>query len=819
MSDFTPHEAPARSAKALPVTVPTKLVGRETALAQVYGQLKQGNPILIYGESGVGKTALAATLANAYTQQSGGVLWLNVDNPRLEELLIQVGRAYTIREITNTDNPVGMIGAVENTLRAQKPLIVIDGRINADTASRFITRCVTGLPVMLVSQNRIDGPWASMELPKLEATQAIALYKQESRSVNPNDDAPVGQIVELLDYSALGIMVASKAMLASKQSPENYVKILQQISDATEKTGASVALTASFKALTGALQGILFIMGATINGKASAELLSMIGGAPVDTIKQAMNIMAQLKLVDAVERHDEPYYQLHSLTHNFIQTLLKGSGRLGQLQEKARDSVLAYAQKYNDGAPASYPKLATEMDTFIATAQWARSNDQADIATELATTVQQAGDFINDSGYVYDSLLLRGLATGPSTPFSAHPDAETAEAIPEPEDLLGKIEFDDDDDYDSEEFDSEEYDFEEDDDEEVAVSPATLDLSKADIPQLRTVLVEAKQTGDIAQQRKALEAIGKKQVSQKMHNEAVATYNEVLALCEDNDDNQGVLETLDMLSALMVKNENSQPAVTIAMRGIQLADELSDSTTKMHILTTLGDAHEQQGESETAIRDYTNALAIARNEGDTQNEAIILYKLGYAQVDGADAETAINTLEQARELFKSQEKREYEGKVLGALGSAYGDQDQWSEAISFHTSALYIAREVGNKAMEAEQLSSLGYSNVQANQLGQAVLRYRQALHIAFESGDKEAIASNIVDMVRLLVESRKHLNLAEMLINASLEVGAHDPDVTALKERISSEKMLAQAYQVQFLPVNGTAQQYAENAYALLDN
>lgn len=818
MSDFTPHEAPARSIKALPATVPPKLVGRETALAQVYGQLKQGNPILIHGGSGIGKTALAATLANAYTQQSGGVLWLSVDNPRLEELLVQVGRAYNIREITNTDNPVGMIGAVENTLRAQKPLIVIDGRINADTASRFVTRCVTGLPVMLVNETKIEGPWAAMELPKLDSTQAIALYKQESRSVNPNDDPHVGQIVELLDYSALGIMIASKAMLASKQQPESYLKILQQISTATEKTGASVALTASFKALTGALQGILFIMGATFNGKASAELLSMIGGAPLETIKQAMNIMTQLKLVEAIERHDEPYYQLHPITHNFIQTLLKGSGRLDQLQEKVRDSVLAYAKKHADAE--AYSKLATEMDTFIATVQWARANDQAEIATELATTVQQAGDFISTTGYVYDSLLLRGLATGPSTPFSAHPDAETAEAIPQPEELIGKIEFDDDDDYDSEEFEEvvfDDVDFD-DDDEEVSFTPATLDLATADIPQLRTALVEAKQASDTAQQRKVLEAIGKRQVDQKMHNEAVATYNEVLALCEGNDDNQGVLETLDMLSALMVKNENSQPAVTIATRGIKLADELNDSTTKMHILTTLGDAHEQQGESEAAIQDYTNALAIARNEGDTQNEAIILYKLGYAQVDGADSDTAINTLEQARELFKSQEKREYEGKVLSALGSAYGDQDRWSEAISFHTSALYIAREVSNKTMEAEQLSSLGYANVQAKNLGQAVLRYRQALHLAFESDDKEGIASNIVDMVRLLVESRKHLNIAGMLIDASLDAGAHDPDVTALKQRISSEKLLADAYNVEFLPVNGTAQQYAENAYTLLD-
>ena len=72
MSDFTPHEAPIREAQRLPVPSPMKLVGRDPILAQVYGQLKENNPVLIYGESGVGKTAIAATLANAYAQLSTG---------------------------------------------------------------------------------------------------------------------------------------------------------------------------------------------------------------------------------------------------------------------------------------------------------------------------------------------------------------------------------------------------------------------------------------------------------------------------------------------------------------------------------------------------------------------------------------------------------------------------------------------------------------------------------------------------------------------------------------------------------------------------
>jgi hypothetical protein len=115
-------------------------------------------------------------------------------------------------------------------------------------------------------------------------------------------------------------------------------------------------------------------------------------------------------------------------------------------------------------------------------------------------------------------------------------------------------------------------------------------------------------------------------------------------------------------------------------------------------------------------------------------------------------------------------------------------------------------------------LGNLGYASVRANQLGQAVLRYRQALHLAYESGDRENIVSTIVDLVRLLVESQRHLEIAELLIDDALKLEPADRDVNKLKERITNEKTLAKANGVDLLAVSGTAKAYAANAYTLLD-
>lgn len=874
MPDMKPVEGPAHAALELPVSLPARLVGREAALAQIYNQLKDGRPVHLYGAPGSGKTALAATLANAYTQQPGGALWLHVDEPTLDELIVRVGRAYGVAEVANSDTPIGMIGAVENTLKANKPLLVLDGKIGADVASRFVSRCVDGLPVLIVNDERIEGPWAAMALPSLETAGAVALFKQDGRITTGEHDADITALVQLLDHQPFAIVVAARAMIASKQTPGSYLNVLQQVHTTTGGVAHTTALTASARALTGAYQGVLLTLGATFSGTTSTALLSMISGAPEDAVGQALNILAQLNLVGRFRRYETMIYRLHPLAHAFLTDWLSGSNRLAGLQDKVNDSVVTYAKAHSTSDSADYDSLATSMDSLLATAAWAAAQGRSDTANALIVALTEAGDFISERGYRYELMRLRDLATGTGqeTAFPAY----DPEPVAAPEDLDDFAAYDDDldddeddldispedmllddDDMDGDEDEDDDYDpFADDDEDEApdmprgaasaplsdrlfsgiadeieaedyreeiptprpAAMPA-IDLTTADLPALTNALREAKRAGDVEQEIAIQKAIGQQQVAQHMENEAMATYSDLLGLYEQTGDAVGLLETLDMLSALANRTGNDQVAVMHATRGVKLAEDLKDTIQQMHLLTTLGDAHQQLGDSEDAIADYSAALAIARTSNDSQHEALILYKLGYAQLDNGDNESAENTLEQALALFKAQEKRAYEGRVLGALGSVYGDMGRWGEAVNFHTSALYIAREVGDRTEEASQLTSLGYANEEAKDLGQALLRYRQALHLAFERGASDTIVESLVDLARLLLVSKKHLSIAEMLINRAAEFDASDKDVVALRMRINNEKLVAEASGVAMLPVNGTAEQYASNAYMLLDS
>jgi tetratricopeptide (TPR) repeat protein len=989
MSAYTPHEAIIYDVAQLPVQHPGKLIGRETVLAQVYTQLKEGQPVLIYGASANGKTALAATLATAYAQQSGGVLWLSVDNPRLEELLVRVGRAYNISEITASDTPIDRIASIENILRENRPFIVMDGAIDAGVLSRFISRCAEGLPLLATSEIPLNGLWANVAVPPLESEQAAALYKREGRvAINEYDD-DVFEIIDIIGRSPLAVIIAGRAMVASKHTPDNFLKLLSQISTSTGSQGTTLAITASFRALNGALQGLMLMMGAMFPNGASTELVSRVSGAAEESVEQAMTILAQLNLIGRTTRYGGHHYHMHPAVYQFANQSLERAGKLAGLRRKAHDTIIAYANQHSQAHNAD--KLAGEMDTFIGLANWSIRNNDRQTALELASTLQSAGDFVAERGYHYEVGHMRDDG---NQPFPAHSqenrplipvfddeaeeDSQMAVAVPNPasnlfqtlDDIKDDVEefFDDDLDEDDDEPDTviapedrpasptaflerfledddedqdtdasnifqtlddikddvEEF-FDDDDEEEEPDSVVTSDdrpvlppaflerflededdqdtedhvpsvfkspedhillfdddasagetdieplipdehplsflqafskpeadsqnlfadddldddeeealsfpediseevviptrLEDMDEAQLRVNLAEVRQAGDTDKQIEILKILADRQVKDHSENEAITTYNEILTVYEAIDDEEGILDMLDMLSALMVKTENPQPAIMHASRGVRLAQDQGDDVTLTQLYITLGDARQALGESGQAIADYESALKVTRDNDDTQHEAIVLYKLGYAQLDDGDAELSVDTLEQALALFKTQGKRDYEGRVMGALGSALSDLARWSEAMRFHTSALYIAREVHDRDEEALQLMSLAYAAVQAGELGDAVLRYRQALYLAFIADDADNIISIIVDLARLLLRSRSYANIANMLIQTAEVYEAHDRDVLQLRAQVDEIIANAQATGTTFKQTDGNARQYAQNAYQLLDD
>ncbi len=914
MAELKPLEAPVTAVTELPLRRLGRPVGRDDLLRALLLRLRQNQQLVLHGAAGTGKTTVAATIANVYLQQHARpVIWLDAAKPPLVELIVRLARAYGDTETANAENPLRQVAAVKALLREQRPLLILDGEIEAEVLAEFVKRCAADIPLVATSSHALaEGDWRNQAIGSLTESDAVRLFKQKAGIKDNEADEEIRAIAAQLGMAAYPLTLAARSMIIARQSPGEFSAALAEALESQDDRAPLAALGISFDGLNERLRDLLLFLGATIRGEASVVFLNLLSGIAAESIDMSMTILSRLFLVDRFQRGGEAYYRLHPLARAFLVDWALERDRLDLLRADIMDASRDYLDVHAS-SDAALSTVTNEIGNLLATAEWAADNDEAELAADLADALAPLEAGLVAFGYNYELRRLHAVRDGDALEFEDLPEEAPA---PDPvaelqfKDLEGAeigdldlIDGDDDEppllhEADFADAQDADQDVEEtaqaddgtflslDDNElqsvnidqlKTALSVAsqnnetarqlqilkaiarmqitqgreteavatygevleiyesaedkdgvleTLDMlagllvSKESTPaaieqvKLRTALSFARQHEDTPRVLQILEAVGKVQIGQKREQEAVATYSEVLAIHEKQEDKAGILETLDMLAGLLVRSDSSVSALQHVQRGLHLAEELADDEAAMFLQITRGDAHKALGEAGIAVEAYEQALGAARHRDDLQNEAFILYKLGMAFLDADETRRAVEMLEEANERFKQQEKRDMEGEVLRGLGDVNVKLERWSEAINFHTSALYIAREVGDRAIEARQLRHLGQILTKAERLPEALTRYRQALHVAYEEQDSAAVVGVIAELVNLMMRNLFLSSIAELLINDGLTYDPDDRELLRLKGEVAGARERAAARGVALAVVAGTAREYAANAY-----
>ncbi len=912
MAELQPLEAAVTSITALPLRRLGRPVGRDDLLRSLLLRLRQRQQLVLHGAAGTGKTTVAATIANVYLQQhSRPVLWLNVHNPPLVELIVRVARAYGSIDIANAENPLSASAGVKSLLNENQPLLVLDGEIESAALAPFVKRCVADIPLVVTSTAPLaQGDWRNQPIGNLAESDAVRLFKQKAGIKNGDDDADIAGLAAQLKFAAFPLALAARSMIIARQSPAEFATTVAAALESHDDDVVMAALSISFGGLNERLRDLLLFLSATLRGEASVAYLNLLSGIATESIDMSMTILSRLFLVERFQRAGEAYYRLHSLVRGFLQDWALERDRFDALRADIVDTSRDYVDVHGRSDEAVV-RLLTEFENLLAAAEWAAQNDDPELAAHLSEAIAPLEALITAEGYRYEILRLHAIRDSETLEFEDIPEEE-----PELEDIdetvaetasgaeTGDMTLVDSDEDEPASITGDQLDG---DDEPQTSEPGAVDdstfirlddkdLQSVNIDQLRTALNVASQNKETARQLQILkaiarmqinqgrekdavatygdvleiyessedkdgvletldmiagllvsnqttpaaieqvklrtalsfarqhedtqrvlqilEAVGKVQIGQNRKKDAVATYNEILAIHEKNENKAGLLETLDMLAGLLVRSNSAVSALQHVQRGLHLADELDDDEAAMFLQITSGDAHKELGEASIAVEAYEGALTRARHRDDAQNEALILYKLGMAYLDANQERRAIEMLEDANDRFKEQSKRDMEGQVLRGLGEVNVKLERWTEAVNFHTSALYIARELGDRTTEANQLRYLGEILIKAERLPEALTRLRQALHVAYEQQNKAEIIGVIAELVNLMMRNLFLSSIAELLINDGLSYDPDDRELLRLKSEVAGAKERAAARGVGLAVVAGTAREYAANAY-----
>jgi DNA-binding SARP family transcriptional activator/predicted transcriptional regulator len=327
---------------------PQVLFGREKLLQEISSFLQQGERVLAQGFGGMGKTALAATLAKTFLQEKKkNVLWLQVgvDNP--DVVLEALARPFdAAQDLAKAEDKALYLKEVlrEHSLS----LLVLDDVWNAYTLSKVLEAVPQGLPVLVTSRQRYSRI-ERVYVDRLERNAALELLKHYAdRPLSPRSPVSLSEtsgqedkktrrqgeelnnLCDLLGDHPFTLRIAGlnirdgatvEDLLGRIRSAPHDLKIPNDFKEAGRESAASL-LSASLESLSDLEYELFMTYGILASPTVTPQLLSECTNRDLTQVEEALFNLVSRGLAERVSKPDSDYvaYRLHDLAHSYTRT-------------------------------------------------------------------------------------------------------------------------------------------------------------------------------------------------------------------------------------------------------------------------------------------------------------------------------------------------------------------------------------------------------------------------------------------------------------------------------------------------------------------
>jgi tetratricopeptide (TPR) repeat protein len=696
--------------------LPQRLIGRDELMAEINPLLDRAETVLLQGLGGMGKTALAATLA---AQRINGhpVLWQRLGSETPDAVFESIARPFNAQQAIAAAKDEEKRGIIRQLLlNAQVGLVVLDDAWDGKALNMILRAIPRSLPVLVTSRHRygIGNVIKVGELRPEDALETLGYYA----NMDYTGDTNAAVLCQILGYHAFALEVAGRTMNSADLTPNELMKRIADNPTRLEvpegfalegRRNVADLLEASLTLLDNETQRVFLAMGAFFAKRMTAEMLTLyfmdvpevtpqmlaeirwrvpelanrddielrriifrqviVPQLHIDTsqVEKALDKLVMRGLAER-EREDErnvTHYRLHDLAYSYAKA--KNS------EENRRRSLMAcliYITRYKEPNPANFRALRPEMDNLMNAATWA-------MGAGLYEEVEVFVDVLYIGGGQAGFLFRQGLY---------------AQSI-------------------------------------------TL---------IEQAIQAASEQGNKYNQGSHLGNLGIAYRNLGRVEQAIRCYEQALAIRREIGDRQGEGNDLGNLGTAYLSLGQLEQAIRYFEQALAISREIGDRYGEGNDLGNLGNAYFILGQMERSIQYYEQSLILIRESGDKLVEGNLLGNLGNVYRNLGQIEQAIRYYQQALSISREVGDRQGEGNRLGSLGNAYSNLGQAEQAIQYYKQALAISREIGDRRMEETCLGNLGNTYADLRQVEQAIRYYEEALTIDREIGDRMGEGSDL---------------------------------------------------------------------------
>lgn len=238
----------------------------------------------------------------------------------------------------------------------------------------------------------------------------------------------------------------------------------------------------------------------------------------------------------------------------------------------------------------------------------------------------------------------------------------------------------------------------------------------------------ARDVGDRREEGIALEELGWAYSKLNEVSRAIELQEQGLVIFQKLGASRDQGKALRYLGNVFNDSGEAQRAIEMHQQGLLIAQELGNSYEEGIELDHLGWAHKALGNHDRAIDCHQRAAEAFHRTGHAEDESVALYSLAESYCEAGEAQTAVAACRAADGLARKDGNRWRVGDAFLSAGNIYLDQEDYESASDCYEHAIRIAREVSNSAGEGHALYNLGLCHTNLNDSQTAIIDFQKSL-------------------------------------------------------------------------------------------
>lgn len=317
-------------------------------------------------------------------------------------------------------------------------------------------------------------------------------------------------------------------------------------------------------------------------------------------------------------------------------------------------------------------------------------------------------------------------------------------------------------------------------------------LSTGKRAEAETVLEEAARIAGKTNNRATLAAARGIQAHARVllgnYRESLAAAEEALKLSRETENRQGVANALLQIAS----SRYSLGDFEAACEGLQkvVDDYGAESYYTAVALGKLGWVYALQGRYKEAKNFLRKALEFHKNAGDVRQRVVLALCLDWAEYGAGNYEAAICFAAKARDEARNLGESYSEAVALMRIGKARAAQGLYAESENFLKASTEKLKDLNSRHAEAETVWMLGRVRAASEKFVEAETLFNQSLEIVREVGDREDEFRILIDIAHLENERENPqaaLEVAERAAQIAEEIKVPDGVGSAFIEKSES--------------------------------